>query len=156
MDTPNRIIRIIFLDFKKAFDPIDYNVLLKDMKSIGVRMALIKWFTIYLNEGSHYTELGTDTSDLRVIRGGVPQGSKIGPTAFIIKINNLPSVIREEMSQIMATNSEACAVVENDVIMFMDDSTLYEVLDVSTHTSGLPIGGLLGKINGLLNLLMIY
>ena len=58
----------------------------------------------------------------------VPQGSKIGPTAFIIKINNLPSVIREEMSQIMATNSEACAVVENDVIMFMDDSTLYEVL----------------------------
>ena len=81
------------------------------------------------------------------IRGGVPQGGKIGPTAFIIKINNLPSVLREEMSQIMATNSEACAVDENDVIMFMDDSTLYEVLDVSTHTSGLPIGGSLGKIH---------
>ena len=155
MDTPNRIIRIIFLDFKKAFDPIDHNVLLKDMKSIGVGMALIKWFATYLNKRSHYTQLGNDTSELHSWRGA--QGGKIGPTAFIIKINNLPSVIREEMSQIMATNSEACAVVENDVIMFMVDSTLYEVLDVSTHTSGLPIGGLLWKILiRLLNLLRIY
>ena len=148
MDTPNRIIRIIFLDFKKALDLIDHNILLKDMKSIGVRMALIKWFTTYLNERStHYTELENDTSDLRLIGGGVPQGSKIGPIAFIIKINNLPAVIREEMSQIMATNSEACAVVDDDIIMFIDDSTLYEVLDVSTHISGMPIGGLLGKVN---------
>ena len=145
MDTPNRIIRIVFLDFKKAFDLIDHNVLLKDMKFVCVRMPLIKWFTTYLNERSHYTELGNDTSDLRVIGGGVPQGSKIGPIAT--KINSLPAVIREEMSQIMATNSEACAVVDDDIIMFMDDSTLYEVLDVSTHTSGKPIGGLLGKIN---------
>ena len=146
IDTPNRIIRIIFLDFKKAFDLIDHNVLLKDMKSIGVRMALIKWFTTYLNERSHYTELGNDTSDLRVIGGGVPQGSKIGPIVFI-KINNLPAVIREEMSQIMATNSEACAVVDDNIIMFLDDSTLYEVLDVSAHIPGMPIGGLLGKNN---------
>ena len=149
MDTPNRIIRIIFLDFKKAFYLIDHNVLLKDIKFIGVRMALIKWFATYLNERSHWFELGNDTSDLRVIGGGVPQGSKIGPIliAFIIKINNLPAVIREEMSQIMATNSEACSVVDDDIIMFMGDSTLYEMLDVSTHTSGMPIGGLLAKIN---------
>ena len=47
----------------------------------------------------------------------------------------------------MATSSEACAIIEDDTIMFMDDSTLYEVLDVSNHISGMPIGGLLGKIN---------
>ena len=88
-------------------------------------MALIKWFTTYLNERSHYTELGNDTSGLQgVITGGVPQGSKVGPIAFIIKINNLPAVIREEMSRIMATSSEACAIIEDDTIMFMDDSTL--------------------------------
>jgi hypothetical protein len=51
-------------------------------------MALIKWFTTYLNESSHYTELGNDTSGLRVIRGGVPQGSKVRPTAFIISVGN--------------------------------------------------------------------
>ena len=97
MDTANRIIRIIFLDFKKAFDLFDHNILLEKMKCIGVRMALIKWFTTYLNERSHYTELGNATSGLRVIRGGVPQGNKVGPTAFIIKINNSPAVIRDEI-----------------------------------------------------------
>jgi hypothetical protein len=76
-------------------------------------MALIKsWFTKYLNERSRYTELGNATSGLRVIRGGVPQGSKVGPTDFIIKINNLPAIIRDEMSRIMATSSEACAIIE--------------------------------------------
>jgi hypothetical protein len=110
-------------------------------------MALIKWFTTYLNDRTHYTELGNATSGLRVIRGGVPQCSKVGPTAFIIKINNLPAVIRDEMSRIMATSSEAFAIIEDDTIMFMDDSTLYEVLDVSDHISGMPIGGLLGEIN---------
>jgi DNA-directed RNA polymerase subunit E'/Rpb7 len=47
----------------------------------------------------------------------VPQGSKVGPTDFIIKINNLPAVIRDEMSRIMATSSEACAIIEDDTIM---------------------------------------
>jgi hypothetical protein len=47
----------------------------------------------------------------------------------------------------MATSSEACAIIEDDTMMFMDDSTLYEVLDVSSHISGMPIGGLLRKIN---------
>ncbi len=31
--------------------------------------------------------------------------------------------------------------------MFMNDNTLYESLDVSAHISGMPIGGLLEKIN---------
>ena len=70
MDTANRIIRIIFLDFKKAFDLIDHNILLENMKCISVRMALIKWFTTYLNDMSHYIELGNATSGLRVIREG--------------------------------------------------------------------------------------
>ena len=51
------------------------------------------------------------------------------------------------MSRIMATSSETFAIIEDDTIMFMDDSTLYEVLDVSNHISGMPIGGLLGEIN---------
>jgi hypothetical protein len=93
MDTANRIIRMIFLEFKKAFDLIDHTILLENMKCIDVRMALIKWFTTYLNERSHCTELGNATSGLRVIRGGVPQGSKVGPTAFIIKIDNLPPTL---------------------------------------------------------------
>ncbi len=36
--------------------------------------------------------------------------------------------------------------------MFMDDTTLYESLDVSAHISGMPIGGLSEKINSVVKI----
>ena len=38
------MIRIVFLDFRKAFDLIDHNKLLENMKEMGVRSILIRWF----------------------------------------------------------------------------------------------------------------
>ena len=39
-----RVIRIVFLDFRKAFVLIDHNKLLENMKEMGVRSILIRWF----------------------------------------------------------------------------------------------------------------
>ncbi len=54
------------------------------------------------------------------------------------------------MVRTMATNSEAWVVIDDDTIMIMDDTTLYESLDVSADISSMPIGGLLEKINSVL------
>ena len=40
---------------------------------------------------SHFTTFGKDESECEYVNGGVPQGSKVGPIAFIIKISQLPS-----------------------------------------------------------------
>ena len=50
-----RVIRIVFLDFRKAFDLIDHNKLLENIKEMVVRSVLIKGFASYLNERSHFT-----------------------------------------------------------------------------------------------------
>ena len=42
MDEMERVIRIVFLDFCKAFDLIDHNKLLQNMKEMGVRSILIR------------------------------------------------------------------------------------------------------------------
>jgi hypothetical protein len=58
-----------------------------------------------------------------------PQGSKIGPLAFVIKINSL---------------EQAC--LENDsnmVVIYMDNTTL----DVSQHSSGDQIGNMQEQLN---------
>ena len=52
MDEMHRVIRIVFLDFRKAFDLIDHNKLLENMEEMGVRSALIKWFASHLDERS--------------------------------------------------------------------------------------------------------
>jgi hypothetical protein len=56
MDEIQRVIRIVVLDFWKAFDLIDHNKLLENMCNIGVRPALVKWFATFLKERSHFTK----------------------------------------------------------------------------------------------------
>ena len=83
MESPQRIVRITFLDFRKAFDLINHNLLLENFMQIGV----VGWFASYLYNRSQVTSFHGEQSDCKRIKGGVPQGSKLGPIAFIIKIN---------------------------------------------------------------------
>ena len=73
----------MFLDFRKAFNLIDYNKLLENMCNIGVRPALIKWFTMFLKDRSHFARVGKEESVFQHINGGVPHRSRVGPVAFI-------------------------------------------------------------------------
>ena len=83
-----RDIRIVFLDFRKTFDLIDHNKLLENIKKMVIRSVLISWFASYLNERSHFTQLGKEASDFVNFTGGVRQIRKLGPIAFVIKINS--------------------------------------------------------------------
>ena len=129
MDEMQRVIRIVFLDFRKAFDLIDHNKLLENMKEMGVRSVLIRWFASYLNERFHFTRSGKEASDFVNVTGGVPQGSKLGPIAFVIKINMFPSVIEQVVAQ--GVNDDV--VVDEDTILFMHDTTSWGALDVHNH-----------------------
>ena len=125
-----RVIRIVFLDFRKAFDLIDHNKLLENIKEMVVRSVLIRWFASYLNERSHvFTQFGKEASDFVNVTGGVPQSSKLGPIAFVIKINMLPSVIEQVVAQ--GVNDDV--VVDENTILFMHDTTSWKALDVHNH-----------------------
>ena len=124
-----RVIRIVFLDFRKAFDLIDDNKLLENMKEMGVRSVLIRWFASYLNERSQFTQFGEEASDFVNVTRGVPQSSKLGPMAFVIKINMLPSVIEQVVAQ--GVNDDV--VVDKDTIVFTHDTTSWKALDVHNH-----------------------
>ena len=126
-----RVIRIVFLDFRKAFDLIDHNKLLENTKEMVVRSVLIRWFASYLNERSHFTQFGKEASDFVNVTGGVKQSCKLGPIAFVIKINMLPSVIEQVVAQ--GVNDDV--VVDENTILFMimHDTTSWKALDVHNH-----------------------
>jgi hypothetical protein len=84
MDEMIRVIRIVFPDFRNAFNLINHNKLLEDMREVGVRSALIRWFASYLDERSHFTQFGKEASDFVNVLGGVPQGSKLGRIIFVL------------------------------------------------------------------------
>jgi hypothetical protein len=77
-ESPKKIVRIMFLDFRKAFDLINHNVLLENFMQIAVRPAVVGWFASYLYNRSQVTSFQGEQSDCKRIKGGVPQGSKLG------------------------------------------------------------------------------
>ena len=47
----------------------------------------------------------------------------------------------------MASSNEGHVVSEDETMMFMDDTTMFVVLDVTAHNSGTEIVGLPSKVN---------
>ena len=81
----------IFLDVSKAFDSLNHTLLNK-LKHYGVRGLALDWFTSYLQNRFHYTSINTANSSLALITNGVPQGSILGPTLYLLYVNDIFTV----------------------------------------------------------------
>ena len=58
LEEHGKVIRIIFLHVRKAFDLIEHNKLLENFEKIGIRPALISWVGSYLRNRIQVTKFG--------------------------------------------------------------------------------------------------
>ena len=79
----------IFLDFAKAFDTVNHQILLKKLNYYGIRGHSLRWFENYLQERKQCVSIGNTNSDVKILKCGVPQGSILGPLLFLIYINDI-------------------------------------------------------------------
>ena len=100
--------RIFLLDFSKAFDRIDHNVLLRKLQQMAVHPVIINWIAGFLSNKLQRTKIGQDYSAWKYIQAGAPQGTKLGPFHFLIMVNDLK--------------------LDTHLVKFIDDSTTWEVL----------------------------
>lgn len=103
-----KIIVAVFLDLKRAFETIDRKRLLKKLEIMGIRGSELKWLKSYLSQRTQATRFGGVTSTEAEVEIGLPQGSKLAATLFLLYINDIKSCLIHLM-----------------IMLFADDTLLY-------------------------------
>ena len=101
----DKITGLVFIDYKKAFDLIDHQLLLSKLKVLGVNETFLPLFHDYLSGRSQYVTIDGCHSTKRSVKLSVPQGSILGPILFLVFINDLPEALQQCVADIYADDT---------------------------------------------------
>ena len=108
----NNLVGFVALDFRKAFDVLPHDILLKKLKLYGCDELTIQWFHSYLYNRTQKVVINNVSSDFCDINYGVPQGSILGPLLFILFVNDISLHIKNCKIYKYADDTSLCAFSE--------------------------------------------
>lgn len=123
----------IFLDLSKAFDTLNFDIMINKLKYYGIKGTELILMENYLINRYQYVEYDSQNSDLLKLKTGIPQGSLLGPLFFSIYINDLVKC-SDKFS----------------FLMYADDTTIF--FNLEDFASEMAINNELEKINNWLKL----
>ena len=103
--------RAVALDVSKAFDRVWHAGLLHRLNSYGISGQIFGLISCFLSNRQLQVVLGGRSSQEYPVNAAVPQGYILGPTLFLLYINDLPDDV-------------IC-----NIAIYADDTTLYSKFD---------------------------
>ena len=82
-------VRTVFVDFRKAFDLVDHNILFIKLSKYNMPNFLLLCFASYLTNRQQRVRVNSSVSTFKNLKGAMPQGSWLGPLAFLVLIDDL-------------------------------------------------------------------
>ena len=106
VDSGDSAARIFFADFSKGFDLIDH--LITELRNLEVSEIILGWISAFLVDRRQAVRVGGTLSKWNSLRGGIPQGTKLGVVLFAVMTNSL--------------------LVDWHLRIFVDDTSAVEIL----------------------------
>jgi len=137
---------MIFIDFHKAFDSLEWNFLFSCLEAFRFGPDFIRWVkTLYNNIQSCIINNGI-TTDYFALERGVRQGDPLSPYLFVVVVETLAIAIRQNTE----INGIKIGEEETKLLQYADDTTavlsdihsarvLFNLLDQYKNFSGLVI-----------------
>ena len=103
----------IFIDFRRAFDTVNHDLLCKKLDKYGIRGPALKLFKSYLQFRTQRVKISDYLSSPRSITIGLPQGSCLGPLLYLIYVNDLPNISNTTFPILYADDTTLCLRNDN-------------------------------------------
>ena len=86
----------VFVDLQQAYDRVWRKGLLMKMMDLGIHGKLYKWIKFFLTDRNIKTKVNNAHSSKEVLEEGLPQGSCLSCTLFLIFFNDVTNTLKSE------------------------------------------------------------
>ena len=120
---------VIYLDFAKAFDKVDFGVTLTKLNEMGIRGKIGQWIYSFLTNRSQTVLVNQARSTQAEVKSGVPQGSVLGPLLFLVLIGDIDKDIAAAFLSSFADDTRVGSginCVQDTVELQADLTSVYE------------------------------
>lgn len=108
----------IFFDLEKAYDTTWRQLVVKETIGSGLKGNIVHFIQNFLTERNVQVTVGPHISEKKILENGIPQGSVLSVTLFIITINKVFSCIQSPVKSIMYAD---------DLVIFVSSKNIKEI-----------------------------
>ena len=125
----------VYLDFSKAFDKVDHEILLKKVENLGIQGKILAWIKLFLKNRQQQVRIGNCLSKKEWVKSGVPQGSVLGPLLFLIMVIDISDDIKYSLIGSYADDTRVWKCITGRIEQNQLQSDLNELYNWATKNN---------------------
>ena len=128
-----------FVDFAKAFNRQDHSTLVTKLSDMGVPSWLLKIVISFLTDRRMIVRYKGETSSVKKLPGGGPQGALLGLLLFLVLVNEVGFDNQSNENGEIITCKKRVKQLNELHLKYVDDLTLAESIPMKTQLSEVPV-----------------
>lgn len=121
---------VVLVDMSKAFDKVQHQLLINDLRECGISKSVLAWLKSYLTDRTQRVVVpGEPPSKFSPCTCGVPQGSVLGPLLFTVYTRDVP----HQLTQLGGVPPVTSQMYADDILFDVSDNSVAVINSTLTN-----------------------